>query len=63
MQLKKQVKDNFNIYLGLKNVFNYTQDSPLIDWQNPFGDNFDTNYAYGPLQGRRFFLGLTISLQ
>ncbi|MGC6428942.1 MAG: TonB-dependent receptor [Flavobacteriales bacterium] len=63
VQLKKQVKDNFNIYLGLKNVFNYTQDSPLIDWQNPFGDNFDTNYAYGPLQGRRFFLGLTISLQ
>ncbi len=58
-----QVTKTFNkigleIYSGLKNIFNYTQDSPLIDPSNPYGDSFDTSYAYGPLQTRRVFLGL-----
>lgn len=51
-------KLNLECYAGVKNIFNYTQDSPLIDSENPFGDNFDTAYAYGPLQTRRFFLGI-----
>jgi outer membrane receptor for ferrienterochelin and colicins len=51
-------KINIEVYTGVKNIFNYTQDSPLIDPSNPYGDAFDTSYAYGPLQVRRFFLGL-----
>jgi len=53
--LKKQ---KMELFIGIKNIFNYTQDSPLIDPQNPFGDSFDTAYAYGPLQVRRLFFGL-----
>jgi len=55
---KKFEKIGLDVYLGAKNIFNYTQDSPLIDPSNPYGDSFDTSYAYGPLQVRRFFLGL-----
>ena len=62
LQLKKQFNSNFYMYLGVKNIFNYTQDTPLIDWQNPFGDAFDTSYAYGPLQERRFLIGLSLKL-
>lgn len=59
LQLNKTFeKIGLDLYLGAKNIFNYTQDSPLIDPANPYGDNFDTSYAYGPLQVRRFFLGL-----
>lgn len=59
LQLNKTFeKIGLDVYLGAKNIFNYTQDSPLIDPANPYGDNFDTSYAYGPLQVRRFFLGL-----
>lgn len=62
LQLKKVFNESFNAYVGVKNVFNYTQPSPLVDWQNPFGDNFDTSYAYGPLQSRRFLVGLSYKL-
>jgi outer membrane receptor for ferrienterochelin and colicins len=61
-QVKKEFSSNFSMYIGVKNIFNYTQDTPLIDWQNPFGDNFDTAYAYGPLQKRRFLIGLSLKL-
>jgi outer membrane receptor for ferrienterochelin and colicins len=45
--------------IGISNIFNYTQPTPLIDPQNPFGDYFDTVYIYGPLHGRE----LTASVQ
>ena len=59
LQMNKRFENiGMDVYVGVKNIFNYTQDSPLIDPENPYGDNFDTSYAYGPLQVRRFFLGL-----
>ncbi|UKN02893.1 TonB-dependent receptor [Paracrocinitomix mangrovi] len=59
VQVTKSFKNiNLELYTGIKNIFNYTQPSPLIDPMNPYGDNFDTSYAFGPLQVRRFFLGI-----
>ncbi|MDQ3191326.1 MAG: TonB-dependent receptor [Bacteroidota bacterium] len=60
IQITHQFTKLLEVYIGARNIFNYTQNSPLIDPQNPFGDNFDTAYAYGPLQGRRYFLGLRL---
>lgn len=57
IQITKIFSKKSEIYAGVKNLFDYTQTSPLIDPQNPFGPNFDTAYAYGPLQGRRFLVG------
>ena len=62
LQLKKMFNSQLSSYFGVKNIFDYTQDSPLVDPENPFGDNFDTAYAYGPMQGRRFVLGLSYKL-
>lgn len=59
---KRFSKNQLEFFGGIKNLFNYTQDSPLIDPENPFGDSFDTAYAYGPLQVRRFFFGLRFNL-
>lgn len=61
LQFKKDFRRNWSAYFAVKNIFDYTQKSPLIDWQNPFGDNFDTSYAYGPLQGRRFLVGMSLN--
>ena len=59
VQITKNFKKaGLDVYAGVKNLFNYTQPSPLIDPGNPYGDNFDTSYAFGPLQVRRFFVGL-----
>ena len=49
LQFNKKFVSQFSTYIGIKNIFDYTQDSPLIDAQNPFGENFDTAYAYGPM--------------
>lgn len=51
-------KKRLELFTGAKNIFNYTQSSPLISAHDPFGPDFDTSYAWGPLQTRRFFVGL-----
>ena len=58
LQLNNRFNSQLSTYFGVKNIFDYTQDSPLIDPENPFGDSFDTAYAYGPMQCRRFVLGI-----
>lgn len=64
IQMTKEFgKLGLEIYAGVKNLLNYTQASPLIDPMNPYGENFDTAYAYGPLQVRRYFFGLRWSLE
>lgn len=50
-------------FIGMNNILDYVQPSPLIDPANPFGDNFDTNYVYGPLQGRRLVVGLRFIIE
>lgn len=62
VQITKEIK-SFSLYAGVKNIFNWTQSSPLIDAANPFGKDFDTAYAWGPLQTRRFFVGVRWNLQ
>lgn len=57
MQITKRFDAGWDIYGGVKNIWNYTQPSPLINPGEPFSDSFDTAYAYGPLQPRRVFLG------
>ncbi|RYD76318.1 MAG: TonB-dependent receptor [Sphingobacteriales bacterium] len=64
IQLTKQFKDkNYQVYAGVKNIWNYTQGSPLIAPENPFSKEFDTSYAWGPLQTRRLFLGFRYNLK
>jgi outer membrane receptor for ferrienterochelin and colicin len=44
-------------YVGVENLGNYTQDNPIVDSSNPFGNNFDSSMIWGPLHGRKFFVG------
>jgi outer membrane receptor for ferrienterochelin and colicins len=56
--------DHWQIYAGVKNLLDHRQSfSPLIAYDDPnfapgFSPYFDTAYAYGPMQGRTFFLGV-----
>ncbi len=65
IQITKSFKQkNLSIYLGVQNFLNYRQTySPLIGFNDPnaapgFSDAFDTAYAYSPLHGREFYLGV-----
>jgi outer membrane receptor for ferrienterochelin and colicins len=58
LQITYKLNHTSSIYLGVRNIFDYTQASPIINPMNPFDDTFDTSYVYGPLRGRRFIFGV-----
>jgi outer membrane receptor for ferrienterochelin and colicins len=58
IQAQYSVRPGLDLYAGVKNLFNYTQVSPMTDPTNPFGDSFDTAYVYGPMQTRRLIVGM-----
>jgi len=51
-----------DVYGAMRNIFDYTQGSPLIDAGNPFGDTFDTSYVWGPIEGRRIAFGARVGV-
>ncbi len=52
----------WNIYAGVENLGNFTQDNPIIAGDEPFGDYFDSSMIWGPVVGRRFYFGLRFSI-
>jgi len=53
----------FEIYIGVENIFDFRQLKPIVGWQNPFGPNFDTSTVWGPTRGREFYLGFRWKLE
>ncbi|MCC9134908.1 TonB-dependent receptor domain-containing protein [Pontibacter silvestris] len=68
IQLTKAFAGGLEVYGGLKNIFNFMPDYPLmrsfdpfdkqIAVNNPNNYTFDTEYNYAPLQGRRTYMGI-----
>lgn len=60
MKLSKELNKNYSAYVGVKNLFDYTQagdeDTPLM-WDEDGG--YDVGYIYGPLRGRQLYVGLS----
>ena len=63
IQVSKMIKNNYSLYLGINNLFNFIQTaSPLVGYDDPnfepgFSPYFDTAYAYAPNHGIEFYLG------
>ena len=55
-QVTKKFGD-WDVYVGGENLLNYRQDHPIVDAENPFGDDFDASSVWGPIQGRNVYLG------
>lgn len=62
VQFNKKITRHFDVYFAVRNLLNWTQDSPLIAPEDPFGDDFDASYTWGPLQPRRIILGIKLQL-
>ncbi len=58
LQFTRRTRNGPDVYLAVKNIFDFVQRDAIIDPFNPFGDRFDTARVYGPLQGRRVVVGL-----
>jgi outer membrane receptor for ferrienterochelin and colicins len=66
LQAQKEFKRlGWTLYFGIQNIWNVRQRpfSPLTGYNDPnfspgFSPYFDTAYAYAPMEGREFYLGL-----
>ena len=63
VQVGKSFTNGIEIYGGIKNVFNFFPTNPLLEPEDPFGENFDTSYNYAPVQGIKGFLGMRYTVQ
>ena len=59
----------FDIYLGCENILGYTQDAPItVDGHkfhpgdNPFASSFNSSVVWGPLMGRKIYIGVRFNL-
>ena len=48
----------FELYAGCENIFDFRQERPIIGWQEPFGQYFDTSSVWGPTRGRELYVGV-----
>lgn len=53
----------WSVYVGSENLFDYTQSNPIIDAANPRGDNFDGSMVWGPVHGRKIYIGVRFNLE
>ena len=52
----------FDLYAGVENIFNFVQHDPIISAENPFGEFFDSSLIWGPIMGRKYYLGLRYAI-
>ncbi|KGE15208.1 TonB-dependent receptor domain-containing protein [Sphingobacterium deserti] len=54
---------NLTIYLGGENLTNFFQKNPILAFDEPFGQFFDTNLLWGPIAGRLFYAGVRYNIK
>ncbi|MDD2436273.1 MAG: TonB-dependent receptor [Massilibacteroides sp.] len=52
----------WSVYLGAENIFDFEQKNPIIDAENPRGENFDGTMVWGPVHGRKIYAGLRFNI-
>ncbi|MBR4488484.1 MAG: TonB-dependent receptor [Bacteroidales bacterium] len=61
-QITKKFR-KWEIYAGAENMLNYKQKNPIVDAENPFGENFDTTVVYAPITGIMGYVGIRVVLK
>jgi outer membrane receptor for ferrienterochelin and colicins len=56
-QVTRQFK-KWEMYLGVENLFNFTQANPIMGASDPFALGFDATMVWGPVAGRMVYTGL-----
>ena len=60
-QVTKKI-DIVDLYLGIENLTNFKQNNPIIASDDPFGEYFDASLVWGPIEGRKFYVGVRLSV-
>lgn len=60
-QVTKYFK-TWNLYVGVENLTDFTQEHPVLAADQPFGSYFDGSLIWGPLHGRKFYVGFRFGI-
>ena len=59
---------NLTLYLGCENIANYLQGTnghgnlPIVGGNAPYDEGFNSSQVWGPLMGRKFYIGLRLNI-
>ncbi|MEO5645392.1 MAG: TonB-dependent receptor [Bacteroidia bacterium] len=51
-----------DVYVGVENILNFMQHSPILGYDDPFGAHFDASQVYAPTDGRVIYSGLRFKI-
>ncbi|MEA1876247.1 MAG: TonB-dependent receptor [Bacteroidota bacterium] len=60
-QITKYFK-TWNVYAGVENLTDFTQEHPVLAADQPFGSYFDGSLIWGPLHGRKLYVGFRFGI-
>jgi len=63
MQVSKRFFQRLELYAGAENLLNFRQDDPILASEDPFGPYFDSSLIWGPIFGRKIYLGMRFSIE
>ncbi len=55
--------EKWAVYVGMENITNFRQQSPILSADQPFGPNFDASMVWGPVFGRMTYAGLRFKIK
>ncbi|MFH1049662.1 MAG: carboxypeptidase-like regulatory domain-containing protein [bacterium] len=55
--------DSFSLYLGGENLTDYKQANPILAYNDPFGQYFDSSMIWAPIVGRVIYAGVRVNLK
>ncbi|MFT6783147.1 MAG: outer membrane receptor for ferrienterochelin and colicins [Saprospiraceae bacterium] len=57
-QVSKKMGSSVDVYVGGENLLDYRQENAIIQFDNPWGEYFDSSLVWGPVQGRVVYIGM-----
>ncbi len=49
---------SFEFFTGVDNLFDFRQENPIVNSEQPYAPYFDSNFVWGPIFGRNIYAGL-----
>lgn len=63
--MNAQISRSFRVwdaYIGVENLTGFTQQNPIISADNPYSPYFDASMVWGPLTGRKIYMGFRYAI-
>ncbi|MFI3283235.1 MAG: TonB-dependent receptor [Rikenellaceae bacterium] len=60
-QISRRVR-GWEIYAGCENIGDYIQHDAILSAQDPFSTEFNSSAVWGPLMGRKFYIGVRFNI-